>query len=77
MASVGPRKSGNKVHPNFIPLPFGNLQRLKQSSGPLVFSFDSLTDITSGYVGANFSLHPMPPKLLSKILVHFGSAGVD
>ena len=56
---------------------YATLQRLKQSSGSLMFSFDSLTDITLGYEGANFLFHPMPTKLLMKILVHLVSTRVN
>src|SRR4051812_29045669 len=39
--------------------------------------FNSLTDITFGYVASDFSLHPMPPKLLLQIRIHLGSSRVD
>src|SRR3954463_3218700 len=39
--------------------------------------FDSLTDITLGYVASNFSLHLLPPKLLLQILIHLRSSRVD
>src|SRR5215216_5376633 len=42
-----------------------------------MFRFDSLTDITLGYVASDFSLHLVPPKLLLQILIHLRSSGVD
>ena len=77
MTSVGSWKSGDKIHPDFIPFPLGNFQGLKESSGSLMFSFDLLTHITLGYERANYSLHPMLPKFLTKILVQFGSTRVN
>src|SRR4051812_1817814 len=38
---------------------------------------DSLTYITLGNIASDFSLHLMPPKFLSQILIHLRSSGVD
>ena len=77
MSTGGPWKSGDKIHSDFIPFPLGDLQRLKQSCGSLVFGLDSLTHITFGYIRTNLPLHPMPPKIFTELLIHLRSARVD
>ena len=42
-----------------------------------MFCFDSLTNITFGYVTSNFSLHFVPPKLLLQILIHLCPTGMN
>src|SRR3954470_1500757 len=71
------RQSSDKVHSYRILFPFRNLQWLQQSSGSLMSGLDSLTNITLGNIASDFSLHPMPPKLLLQILIHLSSSGMD
>jgi hypothetical protein len=42
-----------------------------------MIGFDSLARITLGYIFSNFSFHSGPPKILSKILVHFGTTRMN
>src|SRR3954471_5017035 len=71
------RHTSDKIHSNLIPCPFRNLQWLQKSCGSLMSLFDSLTDITFGYVASDFSLHLVPPKLLLQIPIHLHSSWVD
>ena len=50
MSSVGLGQSSDKVHTDFFPFPLWDFQRLEQSGGSLMFSLNSLTNITLGDV---------------------------
>jgi hypothetical protein len=60
-----------KVHPNLIPFPLRNLQRLQQPCGSLMFCLDSLTTVASGHILCYLSSHTVPPESLLQVLVHF------
>jgi hypothetical protein len=68
-SSVG--QTDYKVHPNLIPFPLWNLQRLQQSCGSLMFSLDPLTTVASGHIFCYLSFHTIPPESLLQVLVHF------
>jgi hypothetical protein len=60
-----------KVHPNLIPFPLRNLQRLQQSCGSMMFCLDPLTTVASGHILCYLSFHSVPPESLLQVLVHF------
>jgi hypothetical protein len=43
----------------------------------LVLGLDTLTDIAPSNIKGYLSLHAMPPKLLSQVLVHLGASWVN
>src|SRR3954468_23015871 len=77
IALLRPRKPGDKVHLNVIPLPLRNLKWLKQPYRLLVLCLHSPTHVTLGHKSGNIPLHTSPPKALLEILIHLGATGVD
>ena len=65
-----------KVHPNLIPFPLRNLQRLQQTCGSLMFYLDPLTTIASGHILCYLPFHTIPLESLLQVLVHFLSTRV-
>jgi hypothetical protein len=60
-----------KVHPNLIPFPLWNMQRLQQTYGALMFCLDPLTTVTSSHILCYLSFHTIPPESLLQVVVHF------
>src|SRR3954469_12109353 len=77
IALLRPRKPGDKVHLNVIPLPLRNLKWLKQPCWILVLCLHSPTHITLGHKPSNIPLHTSPPKTLLEVLIHLGATRVD
>src|SRR5688572_7418525 len=72
-----PLKPGvTKVHPNLIPLPLGNLQRLQQTCGPLKVLLNSLTAVAYGNIFHDLPFHTLPPESFLQVLVHLFAAMV-
>jgi hypothetical protein len=59
-----------KVHPNLIPFPLRNQQRLQQTCGPLMFCLDSLTIVGSDNILCYLPFHTVPPESFLYVLVH-------
>jgi hypothetical protein len=70
---LGARQSSNKIHTNLFPLPLGYLQWMQQSSWPLVFNLNSLTQIAHSHMCIHVSLQSIPPIFLLQILIHLGA----
>jgi hypothetical protein len=51
----------NELHTDVIPLPCGNLERLQQAGGSLVFCLHSLTRVALHDVLGNVFPHLLPP----------------
>jgi hypothetical protein len=58
--SVG--QTDYEIHPNLIPFPLRNLQRLQQTCGSLMFCFNPLTTVTYSHILCYFSFHTIPPE---------------
>jgi hypothetical protein len=71
LTSPSAGQSDYKVHPNLIPFPLRNLQRLQQNGGSLMFCLNSLTTVASGHILCYLSFHTVPPYSLLQVLVHF------
>jgi hypothetical protein len=70
------RQTEYKVHPNIIPLPLRNLQRLQQTCGPLMLCFNSLTTVTYGHILHDLPFHTVTPESFLQVLVHLLAARV-
>src|SRR3954466_14792319 len=77
VALLRPRKTGDKVHLNVVPLPLRNLEWLKEPCWLLVLCFHSPAHITLGDKTGNIPLNTSPPKTLLEILIHLGATRVD
>src|SRR5262249_38829796 len=63
-------KSTNKVHRDLIPLPLGYLQRFQETSRSLVLNLDLLTNRALHDIVRYIPLHPIPPEVAFKVLIH-------
>src|SRR3954463_10407567 len=70
-------KAIDEIHTDFVPFPLGNRQRLKSTNRSLMFGLNATTNITFGNISSNVSLHPIPPKSLAYISVHFCATGMN
>jgi hypothetical protein len=70
VAGSSARQSDYEVHPDFIPFPLRDSQRLQQSSWLLMLCLDHLTTITYGHMLCDLPFHSIPPKFLLQILIH-------
>src|ERR1041384_1912910 len=77
IALLRPRKTGNKVHLNVVPLPLRNFYWLKQPCWLLVLCLHSSAHITLGDKTGNIPLHTSPPETLLEVLIHLGATRVD
>src|SRR3954462_12703520 len=71
------RKTGDEVHLNLVPFPFGNREWLHSSSRSLMFCLDATTNVTFINITSNVLLHVRPPVPLTNVLVHLGTARVN
>src|SRR6266498_5350441 len=77
MSRLSTGQSNDEIHTNFFPFPFRYLQRLKKSGRPLMFCLDSLASVAQGYIFSDISLHPIPPVVLFKILIHLSTSWMN
>jgi hypothetical protein len=63
-----------KVHPNLIPLPLRNLQRLQQTCGPLMLCIISLTTATYSNILCDLPFHTVSLESFLQVLVHLLTA---
>ena len=77
VTSLSSRQANYKVHTDLIPLLLRYLQRLQQTSWPLMFFFNPLTSVTQGYILTNVSLHAIPPIPVFQISVHLSDSKVN
>jgi D-mannonate dehydratase len=71
ITSTSAGKIDYKVHPNLIPFPLRNLQRLQQTCESLMFCLDPLTTVASSHILCYLFFHNIPPEILLQVLVHF------
>jgi hypothetical protein len=64
------RQSDYEIHPDFIPFPLRDSQRLQQSSWPLMLCLDPLTTVTYSHMLCDLPFHSVPPEFLLQILIH-------
>jgi hypothetical protein len=64
------RQTNYKVHPDLIPLPLRDLQRLQQTCRPLMFCFDPLTTVTYNHILCYLPFHTVPLESFLQVLVH-------
>ena len=70
VAGSSARQPDYEVHPDLIPFPLRNLQRLQQPGWLLMLCLDTSTTITHSHVLYDFPLHSVPLELLLQILIH-------
>jgi hypothetical protein len=76
ITSSSARQTDYKVHPNLIPFPMRNRQRLQQTCRPLMLCLDSLTFVTYGNIICDLPFHSVPPESFLQVLVHLLAATV-
>jgi hypothetical protein len=70
------RQADYKIHPNLIPFPLRNLQRLQQTRRPLMLYLDSLTTVAYGNILCDLPFHSVPPESFLQVLVHLLATSV-
>ena len=70
ITSSSARQANYKVHPNLIPFPLRNLQRLQQFCGPLMLCLNSLIAVAYGNILCDLPFHTVPPESFLQVLVH-------
>jgi hypothetical protein len=76
ITSTSAGQTNYKVHPNLIPFPMRNLQRLQQTCGSLMLCHDSLTTVAYSHILCYFPFHSIPPESFLQGLVHIFAARV-
>jgi hypothetical protein len=76
ITSTSAGQTNYKVHPNLIPFPLRNLQRLQQTCGSLMLCLDSLTTVAYSHIICYLPFHFVPPESFLQVLVHLFAARV-
>jgi hypothetical protein len=70
IAGSSARQPDYEVHPDLIPFPLRNSQRLQQPGWLLMLYIGPLTTITYSHVLCDLPFHFAPPEFLLQILIH-------
>jgi hypothetical protein len=76
ITSTSAGQTDYEIHPDLIPFPLRNLQRLQQTCRSLMFCFNPLTTVTHSHILCYLPFHSIPPKSSLQVLVHLLTARV-